>query len=90
MSTSNTALLPQIESRIQVICGQWVMIDVDLAKLYGVQTSGSVSRSNATGSAFREIFCFSALSIRRPRWSQIATTTKKFYTAQVRILTNEN
>ena len=35
---SNTALLPRIESRIQVVRGQRVMIDVDLAELYGVQT----------------------------------------------------
>ena len=38
MSTSTTALLPRIESRIQMIRGQRVMIDVDLAELYGVQT----------------------------------------------------
>lgn len=38
MSTSNTLLVPRIESRIQVIRGLRVMIDVDLAELYGVQT----------------------------------------------------
>ncbi len=38
MSTSTTALLPRIESRIHVIRGQRVMMDVDLATLYGVQT----------------------------------------------------
>lgn len=38
MSTSTTALLPRIESRIQMIRGQRLMIDVDLAQLYGVQT----------------------------------------------------
>jgi hypothetical protein len=38
MNTNNTLLLPRIESRIQVIRGQRVMIDVDLAVLYGVQT----------------------------------------------------
>jgi hypothetical protein len=38
VTTSNTALLPRIESRIQVIRGQRVMVDVDLATLYGVQT----------------------------------------------------
>jgi hypothetical protein len=38
MSTGNPLLLPRIESRIQVIRGQRVMIDVDLAELYGVQT----------------------------------------------------
>ena len=35
---SNTVLVPRIESRIQVIRGLRVMLDVDLAALYGVQT----------------------------------------------------
>ena len=38
MSMNNTALLPRIESRIQVIRGLRVMVDVDLASLYGVET----------------------------------------------------
>ena len=38
MSASNTVLVPRIESRIQVIRGLRVMLDVDLATLYGVQT----------------------------------------------------
>ena len=38
MIASNTLLVPRIESRIQVIRGLRVMLDVDLAALYGVQT----------------------------------------------------
>ncbi|MEC5214120.1 hypothetical protein RCH06_002682 [Polaromonas sp. CG_9.5] len=38
MITSNSVLVPRIESRIQVIRGLRVMLDVDLATLYGVQT----------------------------------------------------
>ncbi|MCW2312230.1 ORF6N domain-containing protein [Rhodoferax antarcticus] len=38
MNTNNALLVPRIESRIQVIRGLRVMIDVDLATLYGVQT----------------------------------------------------
>lgn len=38
MITSNTLLVPRIESRIQVIRDLRVMLDVDLAALYGVQT----------------------------------------------------
>ena len=38
MSASNTLLVPRIENRIQVIRGLRVMLDVDLAALYGVQT----------------------------------------------------
>ena len=37
-STSNAALVPRIEGRIQVIRGLRVMVDVDLAALYGVPT----------------------------------------------------
>jgi hypothetical protein len=38
MIANNTLLVPRIESRIQVIRGLRVMLDVDLAALYGVQT----------------------------------------------------
>jgi ORF6N domain len=38
VSTNNTVLVSRIEGRIQVIRGLRVMIDVDLAALYGVQT----------------------------------------------------
>jgi hypothetical protein len=38
MITNNTLLVPRIESRIQVIRGLRVMLYVDLAALYGVQT----------------------------------------------------
>ena len=37
-NTNNTVLVPRIEGRIQVIRGLRVMIDVDLAALYGVET----------------------------------------------------
>lgn len=38
MSTSNTTLVPRIEGRIQVIRGLRIIIDADLAELYGVPT----------------------------------------------------
>ncbi len=38
MNTNSTVLVPRIESRIQVIRGLRVMMDVDLASLYGVET----------------------------------------------------
>ena len=38
MSANNALSMPRIESRIQIIRGQRVMIDVDLAEMYGVQT----------------------------------------------------
>ena len=38
MRANNALSMPRIESRIQIIRGQRVMIDVDLAEMYGVQT----------------------------------------------------
>jgi hypothetical protein len=38
MSADNTVLVPRIEGRIQIIRGLRVMVDVDLATLYGVET----------------------------------------------------
>ena len=38
MSANDALSMPRIESRIQIIRGQRVMIDVDLAEMYGVQT----------------------------------------------------
>lgn len=38
MSANSNVLVPRIEGRIQIIRGQRVMIDVDLAALYGVET----------------------------------------------------
>lgn len=43
MNKSNTALLPRIESRIQVIRGVRVMIDVDLVRYTECRPSGSMS-----------------------------------------------
>ena len=37
-NTNNTVLVPRIEGRIQVIRGLRVIIDADLATLYGVPT----------------------------------------------------
>jgi hypothetical protein len=38
MSASNAVLAPRIEGRIQIIRGLRVIVDVDLAALYGVET----------------------------------------------------
>ena len=38
MDTPNAVLVPRIENRIQRIRGQRVILDVDLAVLYGVPT----------------------------------------------------
>ena len=38
MNTNDTVMVPRIESRIQMIRGLRVIVDVDLAALYGVPT----------------------------------------------------
>ena len=49
-----------IESRIHLLRGHKVMLDADLAKLYGVETKALNKASNAIVSAFRPTSCFSS------------------------------
>ena len=77
MITSNTLLVPRIESRIQVIRGLRVMLDVDLAALYGVQTKRLNKQVKRNRDRFPSDFLFQlAADEKKPRWSQIATTSK--------------
>ena len=49
-----------VEQRILSVRGQHVMVDYDLAELYGVET-GALNRAvNVTRTAFRRISCFSS------------------------------
>lgn len=54
---NNTSLLP-IESLIHVIRGQQVMIDSDLARLYGVETKRLKEQVRRNISRFPEDFMF--------------------------------
>lgn len=54
---NNTSLLP-IESLIHVIRGQQVMIDSDLARLYGVETKRLKGQVRRNISRFPEDFMF--------------------------------
>lgn len=54
---NNTSLLP-IESLIHVIRGQQVMIDSDLARLYGVETKRLKEQVRHNISRFPEDFMF--------------------------------
>ena len=76
MSANNAILTPSIESRIQIIRGQRVMIDVDLAALYGVQTKRLNEQVKRNRERFPEDFLFQLTLDEKPRWSQIATTSK--------------
>ena len=68
--------MPRIESRIQVISGLRVMLDVDLAALYGVPTKRLNEQGDAIGTASPPTSCFNSRRMKKPRWSQIATTSK--------------
>jgi len=59
--TSSLELIaaPAIEKRILVVRGRQVMLDEDLADLYGVETKRLSSRSNGTPSASRRTLCSS-------------------------------
>ena len=77
MSASNTLRVPRIESRIQVIRGLRVMLDVDLAALYGVQTKRLNKQVKRNRDRFPSDFLFQLTADeKKPRWSQIATTSK--------------
>ena len=69
------ASVEQIESRIFVIRGQKVMLDADLAELYGVDTKVLNQAVKRNLIVFRMILCFDLLLMRKPRWSQIVTTS---------------
>lgn len=56
--TSNAALLPRIENRIQTIRGLRVMIDADLAALYGVPTRALNQAVKRNAARFPSDFMF--------------------------------
>ena len=58
MSANNALSMPRIESRIQIIRGQRVMIDVDLAELHGVQTKRLNEQVNRNRNRNRNRECF--------------------------------
>ncbi len=57
---------PAIKKRILVVRDRQVMLDEDLADLYGVATKRLISRSNGTSSAFQKTSCFSWIGPRLP------------------------
>ena len=56
--TNSTALVPRIEGRIQMIRGLRVMIDADLAQLYGVPTKVLNQAVKRNGGRFPSDFMF--------------------------------
>jgi ORF6N domain len=71
MSTnSNTILLPRIEGRIQVIRGLRVIIDADLAELYGVPTKALNQAVKRNAGRFPPDFMF---QLEAPEKAQVVT-----------------
>ena len=58
VSTSNYPMVPRIEGRIQVIRGLRVIIDADLAQLYGVHTKALNQAVKRNGGRFPTDFMF--------------------------------
>lgn len=57
-ASATPTLLPRIESRIQVLRGQRVMIDADLAELYGVPTKALNQAIKRNANRFPQDFLF--------------------------------
>lgn len=58
MTAANASLLPRIEARILVLRGQRVMIDADLAALYGVETRALNQAVKRNAARFPHDFMF--------------------------------
>ena len=58
-SRSALAQIGRIEGRILVIRGQRVIVDADLAELYGTSTKSLNQAYGAIGTVSRTILCFS-------------------------------
>ncbi len=58
MATNDTVMVPRIESRIQMIRGLRVIIDVDLAALYGVPTKALNQAIKRNANRFPADFLF--------------------------------
>ncbi|TAG27054.1 MAG: ORF6N domain-containing protein [Burkholderiales bacterium] len=60
-----SALLPRIESRIQTIRGQRVMVDSDLALLYGVETKRLNEQVKRNANRFPQDFMFQLTAVEK-------------------------
>ena len=63
-----------LESRILTIRGRKVLLDADLAEIYGVSTKRLNEQVKRNVDRFPEDFLFNSPPMRKRRWSQIATT----------------
>ena len=77
MTKKGVSLVPieVISSRILMIRGERIMLDADLAELYGVETKRLNEQARRNKERFPEDFMFQLTSERKHRWSQIPTTS---------------
>jgi hypothetical protein len=71
-NTPAQTMVPRIEGRIQVIRGLRVIIDADLATLYGVPTKVLNQAVKRNAGRFPQ----DLTRQRKPRWSQTVTTSR--------------
>ena len=74
----NSPLLPDetIMNKILMLRGKRIMIDKDIAELYGVTTKRLNEQVKRNVKRFPEDFMFQLSQQKKMRWSQIATTSK--------------
>ena len=76
MDTNLTLQTADIENRIHIIRNQQVMIDRDLAELYGVETKRLNEQVKRNSERFPPDFCVQLNELEYENWrSQIATST---------------
>src|SRR5262249_4981037 len=68
-------LVEEIEPCILLIRGQKIMLDTDLAKLYGVTTKRLNEQVKRNRNRFPGAFSSNSPPKKKQRWSQIATTS---------------
>jgi hypothetical protein len=80
----------RIEQRILLIRGQKVMLDADLAVLYGVKTKRLKEQVRRNLERFPPDFMFELTPEEKGRWSQIATTSKGLSSPPIYLTPSQN
>jgi hypothetical protein len=72
----NNSLIPleRVERTIFILRGQKVILDADLARLYGVTTKRLNQQVSRNRNRFPDDFMFQLTSEEKPRWLQIVPT----------------
>ena len=74
MNENNLMAIEEIQSRIYTFRGLQVMIDSDLAELYGVKTKRLNEQVKRNSERFPSDFIFQLTKEKKRSWSQNATT----------------